>query len=424
MDPRSIKRLGGRFGALWVGHTVSQLGTYIAFLTLPLLVLYIQEQSGSGSVLDFSIAYALETFPAFIVGLIGGVLLDRWHLRPVMVAADLIRATAFFYLVANLDSYGISTVFVVAFLVGSCTTFFDGALYAMIPALVPRHELPTANSLMAASQQVMFAVGPLVAGILSATTGGPGLGLFLNGLTFIASAVSLRFVGRVAKSEVVLPDPGTFLEETRRGLAHIWSEPRLRVTTIAAAVPNLVIGFVEATFVVLAGTVILTRTDTEIGILLGALGTGGLLGALLAPTLIRRLGLGRSLIAGMMLAGLGLLAVVYTNYGLLAIALQVLWMVGISVVNVPLTTIRQQYAAPGMLGRVVTAARAMGWMTLPLGALLGGWLGATEATYEGVARTMPLLIIGTAVWLLTTVLWRDTFGPAETEGSQPAPHTP
>ena len=424
MDPRSIRRLGRRFGALWVGHTISQFGTYVALLSLPLLVAHIQEQTGSESVLDFAFTYALETFPAFIVGILGGVLLDRWHLRPVMIATDLIRATAFFYLVATLDSYGISTVFVVAFLVGSCTTFFDGALYAMIPALVPRKELATANSLMAASQQVMFAIGPLVAGILSATTGGPGLGLFLNGLTFVASAVSLRFVGRVAKPEVALSDPGTFLEETRRGLAHIWSEPRLRVTTIAAAVPNLVIGFVEATFVVLAATVIMTRTDTDIGVFLGALGVGGLLGAFLAPTVVRWLGLGRSLIAGMMLAGLGLLAVVYTTFGLLTITLQVTWMVGILVVNVALTTIRQEYAGPGMLGRVVTAARALGWVTLPLGALLGGWLGSTPATYPWVARTMPLLIIGTAVWLVTTVLWSDTFGPGEAMESDPVATSP
>jgi hypothetical protein len=72
-----------------LGQTVSQFGTYVAFLTIPLLILHIQQASEKASTLDFSLAYALETAPTFLVGLIGGVFLDRWALRPVMVATDL-----------------------------------------------------------------------------------------------------------------------------------------------------------------------------------------------------------------------------------------------------------------------------------------------------------------------------------------------
>lgn len=64
-----------------------------------------------------------------------------------------------------------------------------------------------------------------------------------------------------------------------------------------------------------------------------------------------------------------------------------------------------------MLGRVITASRAIGWATLPLGALIGGWLGNTDATYPWVARTFPLILLVTAVWLYTTIIWSDTYGP-------------
>ena len=415
-----MRSLGPKYSALWLGQAVSGFGTYIAFLTIPLLVLHIQEATGTGSNFDFSIAYALETAPTLIVGLFGGVLLDRWALRPVMVATDLIRASAFFYLAANVGQYGTTTVFVMAFLIGSMTTMFDGALYSVIPALVPKDRLSDANSFVAASQQANFALGPLAAGLMAVLFAGPELGLFINGVTFILSAVSLQWVGRVKHHRDPDEERSPFLTEASNGIRYIWSEPRLRTTTIAAAIPNFVIGFVEATFVILAYTVLNANDEFEVGVLLFAMGTGGVVGALIAPRITRSLGLGRTLILGMGSAGVTLFLVMFTTYGVIALIFQAAWMVGVSFINIPLVTIRQHYAAESMLGRVITASRAIGWATLPLGALVGGWLGATESTYPWVARAFPVVLMATAVWLYTTVIWTDTFGP-DFEGDEAEP---
>lgn len=406
-----MRSLGPRYLALWVGQTVSQFGTYIALLTMLFLVASIHEATGTSGNIDFSITYALETVPTLLVGLAGGVLLDRWNLRPVMVATDLIRASVFFYLAANFGNYGLGTVFASAFLIGSMTTMFDGAMYSVIPALVPRDRLSDANSFVAASQQANFALGPAVAGALAWVSDGPEIGLFINGLTFVVSAISLYWVGRVAHHRDPSAVRSTFIDEAVNGIRYLWSEPRLRITTIAAAIPNFVVGFIEATFLVLAYQVLGASNELHVGILLGSMGIGGVVGALLAPGITRRLGLGRALIAGMAVAGLGLLTVMFTTYGAVSLALMVGWMIGVSVINIPLATIRQHYAAESMLGRVITASRAIGWATLPLGALIGGWLGNTESTYPWVARSFPLLFIATAAWLLTTVVWKDTFGP-------------
>lgn len=397
--------------ALWVGQTISQFGTYIAVLTIPFLILHIQETTGMGSNLDFSIAYALEFAPTLLVGLAGGVLLDRWHLRPVMIATDLLRASAFFYLAATVGQYGMGTVFAMAFVVGSMTTLFDGAMYSLIPSLVPKGRLSDANSFVTASIQANYALGPAIAGVVAWIFAGPEVGLFLNGVTFVISAISLKWVGRVKHHRDLSDEKAPFFTEAINGIRYLWAEPRLRITTVASAVPNFVLGFVEATFVVLAIVVFQTETEAQIGILLSAMGVGGVIGALIAPRITRILGLGRTMVAGMGLAGVCLSLVMFTTYGLLALALQVAWMIGISVINIPLATIRQHYAGESMLGRVITAARALGWATVPVGALVGGWLGATEATYPWVARVFPFLIIATAVWLSTTVVWSDTFGP-------------
>jgi MFS family permease len=195
------------------------------------------------------------------------------------------------------------------------------------------------------------------------------------------------------------------------GLRYIWAEPRLRVTTIAAAVPNFVMGFIEATFVLLFTVILAASNTAEIGFLVAAMGVGGIIGALVAPRVIRRVGLGRTMTFGMLVTGALLSIVLITTYGVLALALNVGWMIGVSLINVSLATIRQHYADDNMLGRVVTVSRAIGWATLPIGALVGGWLGASEDSLPLVARIFTAVLILTALWLMTTVVWRDTFGP-------------
>lgn len=420
----SLRSLGPRYTALWIGQTISQFGTYIAVLTVPLLVLHIQEAAGSENTLDFAITYALETAPTLLIGLFGGVLLDRIHLRPVMIATDLLRACAFFYLAAGVGTYGVGTVFAMAFVIGSMTTMFDAALYAMIPALVPKDRLTDANSFVTMSIQANNAIGPLVGGVLVYSFAGPAVGLFVNGITFVVSAWMLKYVGRVAHHTDVTEKRPPFFTELGEGLRRLWSEPRLRISTISAAIPNFVMGFLEGTFVVLATVVLRTETEAQIGVLLFFMGVGGLLGALIAPRVTRILGLGKAMTGGLALAGAALLAVMFTTYGVLAMALFFIFMIGVSVMNVPLATIRQIYAGEAMLGRVIAAARAMGWSTLPIGALVGAWLGNTEQTYPWIARLFPLIILGCALWLFTTIIWTDTYGPDYRKGGHEAPKKP
>lgn len=407
--------------ALWVGQTISQFGTYIAVITIPLLILHIQESAGSElSTIEFAVAYAAETAPALFVGLIGGVFLDRIHLRPIMIATDLLRACAFFYLAAGVGSYGVGTVFVMAFLVGSMTTLFDAALYALIPALVPKDRYTDANSFVTASIQAHFALGPLVGGIIAFAFAGPAVGLFINGATFVVSAWMLKYVGRIAHHRDPSVERASFFSEFMAGMRRIWAEPRLRISTISAAIPNFVMGFVEGTFIVLFTVVIGTQTETQIGILLFSMGLGGLFGALIAPRITRALGLGRSMTVGLALAGVALFVFMFTSYGILAMLFLALFMFGVSVINIPLATIRQVFAGEDMLGRVISAARAIGWATLPLGALIGGWLGNAETSYPWIARVFPLILIGCALWLFTTVIWSDTYGPEYREGAHSA----
>ena len=115
---------------------------------------------------------------------------------------------------------------------------------------------------MAASQQFNFAVGASGRGCLS-TAGGPALGLYITGLSSQISAVFLAWVGRVEHHRSPEDTRSSFFTEAMDGLRYIWAERRLRVTTIAAAVPYFVMGFVEATVVLLFYVILGATNDAR-----------------------------------------------------------------------------------------------------------------------------------------------------------------
>lgn len=403
---RADPGLGRRFRALFWGQAISQVGDYVAYLTIPLFVIQLSDAN-----VDLALTYALEILPGVIFGFLGGVLLDRLPLRPVMIVADLARAAAFFVLgtiAITPEPNVMIVVFLMAFLIGTFSSVFQNGMYSLIPALVRNDQLSIANSRTATSQQVALVFGPLLAGAMADTIG-VAPGLFLNGATFLLSAVSVWLVGSVPV-RIAREERGNYLEEAMHGLRYLWSEPRLRASTIAAASANAAVGFLESTFVVL-GTKVVGAGEAQLGIMFMALGLGGIVGALIAPHVGRMIGLGRTMTIGMVTFGAAFLVTVHTRFGFSVLALLFIMFVGISLVNVPLATIRQSYTPTAMMGRVITAARTIGWSTLPLGALLGSAI-ADGTDYRLVARATPLILIATGVWLVFTPIWSDTLGAA------------
>ena len=398
--------LGGRFRALFWGQALSQVGDYIAYLTIPLFVLQISEAN-----LDLALTYVLEILPGVIFGFLGGVLLDRLPLRSVMITADLARAGAFFTLGAvalSAEPNVKAVIFLMAFLIGTFASVFQNGLQSLIPALVRTDQLSTANSRIATSQQVALVLGPLVAGAMAGSIG-VAPGLFINGATFLLSAVSVWLVGPVP-IRIPREERSKYLEEAMHGIRYLFSEPHLRASTIAAASANAAVGFLESTFVVL-GIQIVGAEEAQIGVMFMALGLGGIVGALIAPHVGRLIGLGRTMTIGMITFGSAFFVTARTRFGFSVLVLLFIMFVGLSLVNVPLATIRQSYTPEAMMGRVITAARTIGWSTLPIGALLGAAI-ADGTNYALVARSTPLILIVTGVWLIFTPIWSDTLGAA------------
>ncbi|HEY5685826.1 MAG TPA: MFS transporter [Acidimicrobiia bacterium] len=406
--------LGRRFRVLWLGQAVSQLGDKMAYISIPLFVAHLADNGE----IELGIAYALESFPVLLLGIFGGVLIDRVPLRPVMILSDVGRAVAFFYLatVARADpvaegsqSSALLAVFAIAFLVGGMTNIFETGLFALLPAIVGPRDLSSANGRITATMTLGDALGPPLAGLLITLQGFYTV-FIVDALTFVASATSLVLLGSVRRPPSELP-PSAFLTDLLQGLRYVWSEIRLRVSTIAIAVMNLVTGFVEATFVILAKEVVGVSSDFQLGLLFAMFGIGATTGAVTAPAITRVIGLGKTMVLGIGCFGTALTIFVNRPLGLLGLGYVFIAFVGLAAANVAIATIRQVYTPPVMMGRVLAATRNIAYATLPVGALLGTAVAEATGAYETMARYGPLIIVVAAIALIPTVLWTNTRGP-------------
>ena len=412
------KGLGRRFSILWTGQIVSQFGDYLSYFSIPLFVVFLSLEDAPR---NLALTYTFEAIPAVVVGFFGGLLIDRLPIRASLILSDLARAAAFGYLASFAASgpeqnseEGLIFVFVVAFVAGTFLNLFASALYVLIKQLVGQDRLAEANGKIAAVQNIAFAVAPAIAGLLVSATGQFTLVFTVNSVSFLLSALAIVLIGPVERVRDTNGEDGEhegLLADISNGLRYLWSEPRLRTSTVAIAFANLSVGFLESTLVLTANELGASE-EWQIGVVFAALGFGAAFGAWLAPGFIRYLGLGRTMIAGLFTMGLAFAVFVRMLFGPLQLFYVFVTFIGLQLVNVPLVTIRQVFAPDVMLGRVLTATRAIGWAPTPIGALIGASLVSAEVvSFLTAVRLAPLLIIAAGIGLIPTIIWRDTFGP-------------
>ena len=411
---RRVRGLGGQFRLLWAGQAASQLGDYVAFLTVPLFVAELSDRA-----LDFGLVYAAETVPALVFGVFGGVLLDRSQLRPILVITDLGRAAGFGLLaiVAASPDPQIWMIVVLAFWVGLLAAAFASGLRSFLPSVLDAEHLPAGNSRLVLSEQVVFLLGPALGGIVVSTVGFSASYL-LNSVTFVVSAITLMALKGVPRRE--LASRGRYLEDVAEGFRYLFREVRLRLVTLAGAVVNLSVAFFEAMLVLIGKRLFGLETPAELAGMFVLFGVGAIIGALFAPRFSARAGIGRTIVAGICLYAAGFFLLTVVEGTLATAAVMVLVGLGPPLVNIGVTTVRQVYTPGHLLGRVTAASRAVVWGTLPLGALIGGLL-SDYFPLEVVARGLPVLLVVVAVVLFLSPVWT---AHAATTTSRPAQTSP
>jgi hypothetical protein len=287
-DMSSYRRLARNhdFTALWVGQTLSELGSRVSLFVFPLLAYAL-----TGSALLAASAEALHLLGMVAMLLPAGVLADRVHRLRLMRAASGAGVLLYASLVAA-GLAGVMTVphlLVVALLTGACAGLFAPAEMSAVRAVVPDEDLPTALSQQQARQHVAGLVGgPLGAAMYAVTRWAP---FCFDALTYAASWLLL---GRIRTDLSAPPRTGPAkrpVQDLAEGVRFLLSEPLLRTLLCWSPLANLTI---NAVFFVAVLRLIESGVDPlALGLVETAAGAFGILGALVAPWLIERFATGR-----------------------------------------------------------------------------------------------------------------------------------
>ena len=370
------------FLKLWGAETVSQVGSHVSQLALPLVAILLLDASAF-QVAALGVAI---TLPWLLVSLPAGAWIDRLPRRPILIIADWGRGLLLLSIPAAyfLDALTLTQLYLVGFAVGTLTVFFDIAYQSYVPSLVEREQLTDANGKLEVSRTAAQTGGPAVAGSLISLLTAP-YAVLVDALSFMGSALLL--------SRIKLPEhrptrADASREKLRReiadGLRFVARHPILRPSVTYVAISNFFTSLIFAVYLVFAVRE-LDLSAATIG-LIGSLGNVGLLtGAVLAPRLSSRFGVGPVMVGVAAAGGWSLLLIPLARDDLIIPLLAAAWLgFGFCAVvyNVAGISLMQAITPDRILGRMTASRRFVVFGIGPLGMLAGGALGTSLGLRE------------------------------------------
>ncbi|MBC9716247.1 MFS transporter [Streptomyces sp. TRM66268-LWL] len=390
------------FRRYWTGQTVSLVGDQISLIALPLAAVVVLGADAA----EMGWLKTAELLPALLLNLPAGAWADRQaHRRRIMIFTDLARAALLFSLPVAyaLDALTLPQLYVVALGVGALTVLFEVCNVVVFAALLPADRYVQGNSLVNGSRSMSWLGGPGLGGVLVAVLSAP-VALLATGLTYLFSAERLA---RIAPAEPppAEPEPGHFTA----GIRWVLANPPMRAFFGAVATLQF-FNFIFHTLFVLYATRELGLSAGMFGAVLSVAAVGGLAGAVGSGAVVRRIGIGPSIVLGCAAFTLPLLLVPLAG-GPTGLVLTLLFVAefvssaGVMLLDIAAGSLQLALVPDGLRSRVLGAFRFLTHGFRPLGAVAGGFLG----TFLGVR---PALWIGTAgaalgtLWLLLSPIAR------------------
>lgn len=398
MTSTSLLRRNRNFRMHFAASVISNLGDGVSILAFPWLASLLTRDA-----FLISLVVSAGRLPWFLFALPAGVWTDRLDRRRLMVRADIIRMFLTLGVVALIFSAGhlplpkgsssmpILTLSLLAFLLGTAEVLRDNAAQTLLPAIVEEADLERANGQMWSAEQVMNQfVGPPLAGALIAA--GIALPFGLDAASFAIAASLIWFLTLPPRT---IPPRRAFLVEMKEGF--LWLKGHALIRRLA-----VILGLTNAVFT--AAITMLTLYSQELlglgafgqGLLLTAGAAGGVVAGLAGPAIVKKIGAEKSVHLSMaVFASSYFLLGLFPTRPMAALGLfgdafgGVLW-------NVVTVSYRQRVIPAELLGRVNSIYRFLGWGTMPLGALAGGFLVSLSEPVLGRATALqaPFLIAG------------------------------
>ncbi|WFE99675.1 MFS transporter [Micromonospora sp. WMMD964] len=354
------------FGTYWVAQSLSAAGDSFAYLAVPLLVL-----QATGSVARMGLLTAVAGAASVAAGVFGGVLVDRYDRRTLMIVADLTRLVLYGLVpLAWLAGPQVWLLFVVLPICEAAGMVFQVAAVTAVRNLVDRDRITEANGRLQATYAAAAVLGPLLAGVVAARFG-PATAVAVNAASFALSAAGLWLI-RLRPAPVDTGPRERPLVEFLAGARFLWRQPVLRALTVLLSVfIFLTYGFVDV--LIYHVTHDLGRSEGTVGTVLGLAALGTVTGALLVAPLRRRRGFGATWIGAHAVCGFAVAGVGLATSVPAVTALTAVYLCCVSVGGICSMSLRQEITPDHLLGRVTSAFWSTHYALGPAGAVVLTW---------------------------------------------------
>lgn len=354
------------FQLLWVGSSISALGSRVSSIAYPLLVLALTGSPADAGLVGFSatISYVLFQLPA-------GVLVDRCDRKLLMIFCDVGRALAVgsIALAGYLERLTLLHLLAASFIEGVLTVVNGLCEPVAIQQIVPPHQRLPALSKLEARGRLATLLGQPLGGLTFGL--GRWIPFLIDLLSYIVSLITVLLISQKLKPEPTNERKG-IVDEMVVAVRWLWKQRLLRDMILLISFSNLL--FQVLVLVLLVEAKNQAASSMATGLMIAGSGLGGILGSLAAPWVRQRTSLALMTIGATWVWALlmPLVAVVHNLYalgcifGLMAFA-GANW-------NVAIGTFRLEITPAQMLGRVGSAMGLVAAGALPLGSLLGGYL--------------------------------------------------
>jgi MFS family permease len=388
---------------LWVGQSVSELGSQVTVVALPLTAVLALK----ASVFEVGLLSAATTLPFLVIALPAGLIVDRIAKRRLMIGCDFARmliigSIPVAYAAGHLT---LAQLYAVALTSGTLTVFFDVAYQSYVPQLIERQQLLDGNGKLGATQSFAQVAGPGLGGALYGLLKAGAM--TADALSYLVSWVALAMI----RQREPRPQPGrtetaaSLRTELLAGLAFVLRHPILRKIAACTGTANLFGTMVFALEILYLVRLLHVRAGYT-GLIIAIGSIGGVAGGIVSGAVGRRVGSARiiwlSVVGGEAFGILIPLAEPGWRLALVPVGLFGLT-AAIVLYNIAQLSYRQSICPPELLGRMNAAIRWIVWGTLPLGGLIAGALGSAI----GVRPTIWIGAVGAwaaGFWLLFSPL--------------------
>jgi MFS family permease len=395
--PSSALWRNSDFLKLWTGQSVSELGSQVSGLAIPLLAAL----SLDASAFQFSLLGVLGFLPFILFALPAGVWVDRLRRRYILIVGDAARAVllALIPILWALHELQVWHLFVLEFLIGIFTVFFDVAYQSYLPALIEREDLIDGNSKLQLTASVASVSGPPIAAGLMAMVGAANA-ILADCASFVAS--TLFMVSMRHRETPPKPEPGQkhpkMWPQVKEGLNWVARHPWLRSIAMCTGTSNFFSTLSNAILILYMARA-LELSKFEIAIVFVASPLGSIVAGLVTNRVNRRIGVGPTILATISVSSVAGLCYPLAPQSFpmpLLMAGGAMFGFGAVSYNITQVSLRQAITPERLQGRMNAAMRWIVWGTIPLGTLLGGalatWFSLRTALWVGGIGNMLAIL--------------------------------